>query len=76
LQAAEERKLALGSSNLIDVNIREVQAADAEASVVDQEFSYFAALADYRAAIAADIDAAGALELPESAAAAHTLPAG
>jgi len=66
LQAAEERKLELGTSNLIDVNIREVQAADAQAAVVDQAFSYFAALADYRAAIAADVGAADALALPES----------
>jgi len=76
LQAAEERKLELGTSNLIDVNIREVQAADAAASVVDQAFSYFAALADYRAAIAADTDAADALELPAASAALATIPAG
>lgn len=76
LEAAEERKLELGSSNLIDVNIREVQAADAEASVVDQAFSYFAALADYRAAVAAGTDADGALELPEAASVPRSLPAG
>ena len=52
LQRAEERKLSLGLSNLIDVNIRELQAASAAQSLIDAQASYFVALADYDAAAA------------------------
>jgi outer membrane protein, heavy metal efflux system len=53
LQRGEERKLALGSSNLIDVNIRELQTADAGRALVFAQAAFFRALARYDAAIAA-----------------------
>lgn len=52
LRTAEIRKLGAGLSNLIDVNIREVQAATAERALVDAQAAYFRALADYRASVA------------------------
>ncbi|MDJ0866723.1 MAG: TolC family protein [Myxococcota bacterium] len=52
LRAAEERKLRLGASNLIDVNIREVQAATAARRLVEAQQAYFRALANYEARIA------------------------
>ncbi len=52
LRTAEERKLKLGLSNLINVNIREVQAATAARQLVQAQQSYFRALADYEARIA------------------------
>jgi outer membrane protein TolC len=52
LEAAEERRLMLGSSNLIDVNIRELQAASAGIALIETQAAYFRALADYRAAVA------------------------
>lgn len=52
LREAEERKLSLGSSNLIDVNIRELQAADAARALIFAQAAYFRSLARYRAAIA------------------------
>ena len=51
LQRAEERKLTLGKSNLIDVNIRELQAADAAVELIETQAAFFRALADYRAAV-------------------------
>lgn len=52
LQLGEERKLELGSSNLIDVNIRELQAAEAARSLVFAQAAYFRAIARYEAAVA------------------------
>ncbi len=52
LQKAEERKLSLGSSNLIDVNIRELQTADAARALVFAQAAYFRAVARYNAAVA------------------------
>lgn len=52
LQRAEERKLSLGSSNLIDVNIRELQTADASRALVFAQAAYFRAIARYEAAVA------------------------
>lgn len=52
LEAAEERRLLLGTSNLIDVNIRELQAAAAGVALIESQAAYFRALADYRAAAA------------------------
>jgi outer membrane protein TolC len=52
LRDAEERRLELGLSNLIDVNIREVQAATAAQQLVDAQLAYFKALAQYTATIA------------------------
>ncbi len=51
LQRAEERKLALGTSNLINVNIREIQAANAARDLIETQAAFFRALADYRAAV-------------------------
>lgn len=51
LQGAEERKLLLGTSNLINVNIREVQAADAGSTLITAQAAYFRARANYRAAL-------------------------
>ncbi|MEM7413075.1 MAG: TolC family protein [Myxococcota bacterium] len=51
LRLAEERKLSLGASNLIDVNIREVQAADAAVALIRAQAAYFRARVDYRAAV-------------------------
>jgi len=52
LQLGEERKFELGSSNLIDVNIREIQAADAARALLFAQAAYFRADARYEAAIA------------------------
>ena len=52
LRVAEERKLTRGISNLIDLNIREVQAATAAKNLVFAQQSYFRALAEYRARVA------------------------
>jgi outer membrane protein TolC len=52
LRLAEERKLSLGTSNLIDVNIRELQAASAAQLLIEAQADYFFALADYEAASA------------------------
>jgi outer membrane protein TolC len=54
LRRAEERKLALGTSDLIDVNIREVQAADAAVALIRAQAAYFRARIDYRAAVGVD----------------------
>ena len=51
LRHAEQRKLDLGKSNLIDVNIRELQAFDAAAKLIRTQADYFAALANYRFAL-------------------------
>jgi cobalt-zinc-cadmium efflux system outer membrane protein len=59
MRSAEERKLALGSSNLIDVNIREVQAATASRGLIDAQAAYFRARADYDAAVARPVRGAG-----------------
>ncbi len=55
LRSAEVRKLSAGLSNLIDVNIREVQAATAERALVDAQAAYFRALAEYRASVAREV---------------------
>lgn len=52
LQLGEERKFELGSSNLIDVNIREIQTADAARALIFAQAAYFRAVARYDAAIA------------------------
>ncbi len=63
LGTAEDRKLMLGTSNLINVNLRELQAFDAASSLISAQADYFRALANYRAAIG-DIGDDGDL-LPE-----------
>ena len=52
LEAAEERKLLLGTSNLINVNIRELQTAEGNRALIEAQAEYFQALAEYRAAVA------------------------
>ena len=56
LRRAELRKLNAGLSNLIDVNIREVQAASAAQDLVLAQRSYFQALANYKARVVASHD--------------------
>jgi len=51
LRRAEDRKLLLGQSNLINVNIREVQAFDAASQLIAAQADYFRARANYRAAV-------------------------
>ena len=57
LRKAEERKLLLGTSNLINVNIRELQAFDAASTVIAAQADYFRALANFRAAMGDTYDA-------------------
>lgn len=52
LRDAENRRLTLGLSNLIDVNIREVQAATAETELVNAQRAFFRATAEYQARVA------------------------
>ena len=52
LRTAEVRKLQAGLSNLIDLNIREIQVATAARDLVRAQRDYFRALAEYRARIA------------------------
>lgn len=50
LRDAEERKLLLGDSNLIDLNIRELQAFDAGTKLIAAQADFFRARANYDAA--------------------------
>lgn len=66
LQRAEERILLLGTSNLINVNIRELQAFDAATTLIAAQADYFRALADYHAAVGeGGVAAAAPLPAPE-----------
>lgn len=67
LQRGEERKFELGSSNLIDVNIREIQTADAARALVFAQAAYFRAIARYEAAIAGRAEAASSATAPGAA---------
>jgi len=51
LRDAEGRRFALGLSNLIDVNIREIQAATASQELVDAQAAFFRSLATYVARV-------------------------
>ena len=51
MELAEQKAFQLGSSNLLNVNLREQQAADAAAELVGAKFDYFVALAEYQAAL-------------------------
>ena len=51
VRGAEERKLSLGISNLINLNIRELQAFDAASNLIAAQADYFRALANYRVAV-------------------------
>ncbi len=55
LERGERRKFTLGTSNLINVNIRELQSAEAAALEVEAGAEYFKAEADYRAAVADEV---------------------
>jgi outer membrane protein TolC len=52
LRTAEARKLEAGLSNLINLNIREIQVATAAQDLVRAQRDYFRARAEYRARIA------------------------
>lgn len=54
LAAIERRKAELGEVDLLSVNIRELQAAEAADVEVDALLDYFLARTDYRAALAID----------------------
>jgi len=54
LAEIERRKFELGESDLLSVNLREQQAAEAEGTEVDAMYDYFVAGADYRATLARD----------------------
>lgn len=54
LAEIERRKFELGESDLLSVNLREQQAAEAQSTEVDAMYEYFAARADYRATLARD----------------------
>ncbi len=51
MELAEQKAFELGSSNLLNVNLREQQAADAAAELVAAKFDYFVALAEYQASL-------------------------
>ena len=55
LQAGEEERFRRGASDLLALQLREQALFDAEILVVDTLAEYFRALADYRAATAADL---------------------
>jgi len=61
MERAERRKFGLGDSNLLLVNLREQSTADAAKNVVQTQLDYFQARADYRAAMALDINSEIAL---------------
>ncbi len=52
LAEIERRKFELGESDLLSVNLREQQAAEAQSTEVDALFDYFTATADYQAVLA------------------------
>lgn len=54
LAAIERRKFELGESDLLSVNLREQQAADAHSIEIDALYEYHTARADYRAVLARD----------------------
>lgn len=58
LQAGEDERFRRGASDLLALQIREQAAYDAEVLEVDAIHEYFRAAADYRAATAADLQAA------------------
>lgn len=56
LREAEQERFRLGSSDLLALQIREQAAFDAQSKQVETYLDFFTALADYRAAIAADLE--------------------
>lgn len=65
----ERERFRLGQSNLLEVNLRELAAAGAQAKVIDAAADYARALADHRAALGLDAlpDLAGEGVLPPDA---------
>ncbi|QEG37082.1 Outer membrane efflux protein [Bythopirellula goksoeyrii] len=51
MELAEQKAFELGSSTLLNVNLREQQAADAAAELVTAKLDYFVALAEYQASL-------------------------
>ncbi|TWU21974.1 Outer membrane efflux protein [Bythopirellula polymerisocia] len=51
MELAEQKAFELGASTLLNVNLREQQAADAAAELVAARFDYFVALAEYQASL-------------------------
>lgn len=62
VETMERRKFDLGASNLIFLNLREQASADAATREIEAVGAYFAARADYRAAVAADVLPVGVRE--------------
>lgn len=56
MEEAERRNLFLGNSNILFVNLRETATVDAALLEVDALAEYYRAVADYRAALAADAE--------------------
>ncbi len=56
LRAGEEERFRRGAADLLALQIREQVAFEAEVLAVDAFGEYFRALADYRAAVAADLE--------------------
>ncbi len=54
MQTAEQRLYEEGQSTLFNLNLRELQAAEAAAEVVATQLEYFVALAAYYAALGSD----------------------
>ncbi len=54
LAEIERRKFELGESDLLSVNLREQQAAEAQITEVDALYDFFTASADYQAVLARD----------------------
>jgi outer membrane protein TolC len=61
LEASESALVREGGSNVLFLNLREQAAADAEVLRVDAEAKFFAALAEYRAALGLDAVPADAI---------------
>ena len=59
MEQAERRKFDLGNSNLLLVNLREKSTADAAKTILQALLDYFQAQADYRAAMALDVNSEG-----------------
>jgi hypothetical protein len=50
MEAAEQRAFELGDSNLLNVNLREQQRADAALDLIDAQLAFFLAQAEFDAA--------------------------
>jgi outer membrane protein TolC len=57
----ERERFRKGQSNLLEVNLRELAAANAQAKVIDTLADYFRAQAEYRAALGLDAQSHGPL---------------